>query len=95
MDVVVAMVRVEPPPAVTLVGLNVPVAPAGKPEMPRFTAPANPLSEVVETVAVPLFPCTNVMDVGETEIPKSSFVTVRVKVALCVPGVPVPLTVTV
>ena len=49
-------VSVEPLPAVTDVGLNVAVAPAGTPETVSATLCADPLVTAVEIVEVPLAP---------------------------------------
>jgi hypothetical protein len=46
----VVMVNVDDPDPVIVVGLNVPVAPAGRPLTPRVTVPENPFT--LETVAV-------------------------------------------
>ena len=46
----VLTVRVELPDPITVVGLNVPVAPAGSPFTPRFTTPLNPPPVVTVTV---------------------------------------------
>jgi len=46
----VVIVKVELPPAVTEVGLNKAVAPAGKPLSEKPTVPVNPPSAVVLTV---------------------------------------------
>jgi hypothetical protein len=52
----VVIVRVELPPAVTDVGLNVAVAPDGRPLAPRATVCAEPLVTAVDIVDVPLWP---------------------------------------
>jgi hypothetical protein len=63
---VVVMVSVDEPPAVTLAGLNAPVAPEGRPVTESATLWVLPLTAVVETVNVAEAPCTTVADDGET-----------------------------
>ena len=65
------MVSVELLPAVTEVGLNEAVAPAGTPLMLRATDSAVPLTTAVLIVTGPLFPCANVRLVGLAPIEKS------------------------
>lgn len=48
------IVRVELPPAVTEVGLNVAVVPDGRPLAPKATVCAEPLATAVLIVDVPL-----------------------------------------
>ena len=48
------MVRVDP--VADEAGEKAPVAPAGKPEMPKLTAPEKPLAATTETASVPLWP---------------------------------------
>src|SRR5258708_4811857 len=65
------MVKVEPPPAVTDVGLNEAVAPAGAPLTLRLTDSAAPLTTAVLMVTGPLAPWTNDRLVGFALIEKS------------------------
>ncbi len=51
------MVRVELPPAVTLVGLSDALAPAGRPDTLKVTVEAEPETTAVEMVLVPLVFC--------------------------------------
>jgi len=51
-----ARVKVELPPAVTLVGLSVAVVPAGAPPALRLIVSAEPLTTAVLIVEVPLEP---------------------------------------
>ena len=46
----VAMVRVEDPDPATVLGLKVPVAPAGRPVTLRFTVPEDPPKGVILTL---------------------------------------------
>jgi hypothetical protein len=70
-DVVVEMVRVEPAPAVTDVGLKVAVAPVGRPLAPRLTVWGEPDVTLVEIVVVPLPPADTVMPPGLAAMAKS------------------------
>src|SRR5438132_1642605 len=91
-------VSVEPPPAVTEVGLRVAVAPAGVPLTVRSTVSAVPLVTAVEMADVPFAPRARERLVGLALIEKSfatGVVIVKVTVVLCVAPLPVPVTVTV
>ena len=66
-----ASVSVDDPPAVTLVGVNVAVAPAGRPLADKATVSAVPDVTAVETVVVPELPCTAVTVPGDALIEKS------------------------
>lgn len=77
---------------VTKVGLKVPVAPAGRPEIERLTAELKPFNDVIVIVEVPEPPWTIVRVVGEAEIEKSggaAIVSEIVTVCVKVPLVPV------
>jgi len=67
----VATASVEPPPAETVDGLNVAVAPAGTPLTDRTTGRELPAVACVLTVYVVLAPCTTVRLDGEAVIAKS------------------------
>ena len=58
-------VRVEVPDPVTDVGLNVPVAPVGKPLTVNPTTPVNPPVAVTVGVYVVLPPCVTLCDAGD------------------------------
>ena len=84
------------PPAVTEVGLNDAVAPAGRPVALKLTFCAEPLVTAVEIVDDPLEPCWTETLVGFALIEKSfggGAVTVSVTVVLWVAAEPVPVTV--
>ena len=66
-----ATVSVELAPAVTLVGANVAVAPAGRPVAERVTVSGVPAVAVVDTVVVPELPWTTLTVVGDALIEKS------------------------
>src|SRR5689334_5962540 len=66
-----ASVSVDEPPAVTLVGANVAVAPAGRPLAESATVSAAPEVTVVETVVVPELPWMTVTVDGDAVIEKS------------------------
>ena len=89
-------VSVELPPAVTTLGLNDAVAPAGRPLAESVTLSAEPLTTAVEIVEVVLPPCTAETLLGLALIEKSfgAGVTVSVTVALWVELSAVPVTVT-
>ena len=93
----VAIVMVELLPAVTAVGLNDAVAPAGSPVALRLTFCAEPLVTAVEMVDGPLEPCWIETLVGFAAIEKSfgGGAIVSEMVVLWVALVPVPVTVTV
>jgi hypothetical protein len=61
---------VEPGP-VTVVGLKLPVTPAGNPDVPKFTAPPKPLSAVTFTVYVVLAPTAILAEAGDIPSEKS------------------------
>src|SRR3954471_2644696 len=63
-------VSVELPPAVTEVGLNAPVTPAGSPDTDQVTVCALPLITVVAALNVVDDPAATVRLPGETETPK-------------------------
>ena len=67
----VLMVNVDDPEPVIVVGLNVPVAPAGKPLTPRVTVSENPPEPATLTLYVVLLPCSTVWLAGEAEKEKS------------------------
>src|SRR5689334_10869014 len=71
-DAEVAMVSVELPPAeVTEVGLNVAVAPLGRPDAVSATVWAEPLVSVAATVVVSELPGLTAPDAGEAAREKS------------------------
>jgi hypothetical protein len=89
------MVSVELPPAVTLVGLNAPLAPDGSPDTARLTVCAEPEVTAVEMVDVPFAPCTRLRLDGLAEIEKSfvtGAVTVKDTEVVWVAELPVPVT---
>ena len=65
------MVSVELAPAVTDVGLNVALAPAGTPEIDKLTVCAPPVVTAVEIVLAPELPWSRLNAPGEAEIEKS------------------------
>src|SRR5438128_347943 len=65
------MFSVEDPDPVTVAGLNVPVAPAGKPLTLRFTVPENPFKGVMLAVSLVPDPCCTAWLDGDAEIVKS------------------------
>ena len=67
----VVMVRVDEPDPVMVVGLNVPVAPAGRPLTPRVTTPAKPFTAVTVDVYVVPAPAAMLRLAGVAEKPKS------------------------
>jgi hypothetical protein len=67
----VEIVSVDEPPAVTDVGLNVALAPLGRPLADNDTVWAEPEVTAVETVVDVPEPAVTVPDVGLTEIEKS------------------------
>ena len=69
--VVVVIVRVDVPLVVMVDELKVPVAPVGKPETLRATAPVNPFSAPTVAVAVVLVPAVIELDVRTTASEKS------------------------
>jgi hypothetical protein len=91
-------VRVELPPAATVVGLSDAVGPAGLTLAARLTLPALPTC-VVDIVLVPLLPCAMLKLAGEAPMLKSAgggAVIVTVTLVECVaPELSVPVTVTV
>lgn len=91
-------VSVEVPDPVTEVGLNVPVAPVGRPLTVNPTGALKPFTAVTEGVYVVLEPCTTVCEVGEEESVKSgpaTALTTSVEVAVCVSVPLVPVNVSV
>src|SRR2546425_11012324 len=66
------MVKVELPPAVTALGLNVAVAPAGSPPALSVTVCAEPLTRAVVMVLVAPCPSSTVRVLGLALIEKSS-----------------------
>jgi hypothetical protein len=90
-------VRVEPPPAMTEVGLNVAVRPTGE-LADSETVSADPLVTAVLMALVAPDPCTTVTLIGLAEIEKllgGTGDTVTVTEAVCVAEPSVPVTVTV
>lgn len=85
---VVAMVSVEPWPAVTDAGLNVALAPEGRPVADRLTTRAVPDTTCVLTANVVLEPATTIRLAGLAPMEKSSVaaVTVRLAAVECVAG---------
>ena len=97
-DDVVLIVRVELLPALTELGLNVAVAPAGSPLALSVTVCADPLTKAVPIVLVPLVPWTRLMLLGLALIEKSletGALTVREIEVEWVADVLIPVTVTV
>jgi hypothetical protein len=95
-DAVVAMVTVELPPAVTVVGLNVTLPPPGTPVVLKVTVWAVPETTAVDAVAVAEAPWVTVPEVGLSDSEKSLLtgaLTVSEYVVLWVCEVPVPVTV--
>jgi hypothetical protein len=93
----VAIVSDDDEPEVTDDGVNVAVAPAGRPLALSETVSAEPDVTAVETVAAALLPATTLAEVGLTEMEKSLDVelwTVNVNVVVCVALVPVAVIVT-
>jgi hypothetical protein len=86
-------VIVEELPAATVVGLKLIVTPDGCPLALSVTDCAAPEVTAVLTVDVPLLPCCTLRSVGFAAIEKSDAVTVRETEVVCVPLVPVPVTV--
>jgi hypothetical protein len=88
-------VSVELAPAVTLVGLNVAVAPAGSPVTDSATLCAAPAVIAVEIVLVALPPAEAETAAGLALIEKSlpTAPTVKLTAVVCVAAVPVPVTV--
>lgn len=85
---------VEPPPAVTEVGTNAAVAPAGRPVAESATLCAEPLVRAVLMADVPLWPWVTVTAVGDALIEKSfdtGALTVSDTDVVCVAFVPVPV----
>jgi hypothetical protein len=74
----VAMVSVADPPAVTDVGLNVAVAPLGRPDALSDTVCAEPAVTAVETVAVADEPAVTLPEVGDSVTEKSFVAVVQV-----------------
>src|SRR6185436_6599552 len=92
----VVTVSVELPPAVTVVGENVPVAPAGRPETESEIDCVLPFTAVVATVYAALLPTTTDWLAGDTATVKSgAAVIVSVTVVECVALGAVPVTVSV
>ena len=88
----VATVRVEDPEPVTEVGLNVPVAPVGRPLTVKVTAALKPFKAVTVGVKLVLLPWITVCELGDAASEKlGAAFTTRMAVALCVrlPLVPV------
>jgi hypothetical protein len=91
----VPIVRVELPPAEIDDGLNVAVAPEGRPLALNVTFCPEPLTTVVEMVEVALWPCVAPTVLGPAAIEKSSgAITVNVTVVVWVAEAPAPVTVT-
>src|SRR5690348_9048560 len=89
------MERVDAPPAVTVCGLNVAVAPAGTPLALSAIVCAEPLTTAVEMVDVTVPPAVVATLPGLAASEKSSGAeTLRVSVVECVAELPVPVTVT-
>ena len=88
-------VRVADPPAVTLVGVNDPVTPAGKPDTDSDTVCAVPLTRVVDTVTAADVPAITLTLGGLTASEKTlggNAVTDSVPLAVWLPDVAVPVT---
>lgn len=66
-----ASVSVDEPPAVTLIGANVAIAPAGSPVADKLTVSAVPAVEVVDTAVVVERPWTTLTVVGDALIENS------------------------
>ena len=91
----VATISVEVPEPVTEVGLNVPVAPVGRPLTVKSTAALKPFAPVTVGVKVVLPPWTTVCELGEAVSEKlGGAVTFRATSTLCVRLQLVPVTVT-
>ena len=91
----VATLSVVDPDVVTEAGLNVAVAPDGRPVTLNATVPVNPFTGVTVAVYVVLPPGCTVRDVGVLESEKSETVIVRVAGALVSPRLSVTLNVAV
>ena len=96
-DAPTVSVSVEELPAVTVAGLKLAVAPAGRPEALSATDCAASTVTAVEIVDVPLAPCAKLTLAGAAETEKSvgAAVTVSVTVVVWVALVPLPTTVSV
>ena len=86
----VEMVSALEPLAVIVCGLNVGVAPAGRPVTLNATEPVNPARAPTVTVYPALAPCTTLLEDGVAATEKSDTVMVRVAATLVMP----PLSVT-
>jgi hypothetical protein len=90
------MVTLEDAPAVTEVGLNVTLPPAGTPVALKVTVCAVPETTAVDAVAVAEEPWVTVPEAGDSDSEKSLLtgaLTVSAYVVLWVFEVPVPVTV--
>ena len=92
-DPLVDTVSVVCPEVVTDVGLNDPVAPAGRPITLKLTVPVNPPLGVTVAVYVVLAPRYTVRETGLAEIVKFDEVTVIVRVAGLLAAPPLSVTV--
>ena len=91
-----ASISVDDAPAVTLVGTNVAVAPAGRPLADSAMVSGVPAVDTVATVVIPELPWTTLTIAGDALIEKSGFAsTVNDTVAVCVADGAVPVIVTV
>jgi len=91
-----ASVSVDEPPAVTLVGANVAVAPAGNPLADSAIVSGVPAVATVDTVVVPELPWTTVTVAGDAVIEKFGLAaTTNDTVVVCVADGAVPVIVTV
>jgi hypothetical protein len=68
---VVLIVSVVEPEPLTVVGVKVGVAPAGRPDTPKLTVPLKPFVALVVTVYETLLPAVTVAEAGETPTEKS------------------------
>src|SRR5690349_15641244 len=78
----VETVRVDEPEPAMDAGLNLPVAPLGKPVTLSDTVPVNPFTAVTETAYVVLPPADTVCDAGDTATEKSGVRTLTAKVTV-------------
>jgi len=86
----VVIVSVELLPALTDVGLNVPLAPVGKPVTLKPTEPVKPLTAVVFTVYVVVPATVTVCELGLADSVKSGPAERTVNVKLWLAAVPTP-----
>src|ERR1051326_7027765 len=90
-----ASVSADDPPAVTLVGTNVAVAPVGRPLAVSAIVSAVPAVDTVDTVVMPESPWTTLTVAGDALIEKSGLAsTVNETVVVCVADGAVPVIVT-